>query len=259
MLPVHKTLKSVFNYDDIPPGYYYTAMREGSPTQRFWHGRKFEYVARLVPAGAYVLDFGCGAGSFLAVLAEQKPDVRAVGVDIGSSQIDFANREVAKLFPGDRIKFEALSVASGVVPYPDATFDVVTSIEVIEHLHPAIAHRFLREARRLLKPGGRLIVTTPNYRSLWPLIEIVLERLSPVKYHDQHINKFTPSSVVKFVESGGFAVQAVSTIFISAPFLAPLSFPLADAVHRMETAVQLHAGSLLVVEATPLPVSELGF
>jgi 2-polyprenyl-3-methyl-5-hydroxy-6-metoxy-1,4-benzoquinol methylase len=259
MLPVHKTLKTVFNYDEIPPGYYYTAMREGSPIQRFWHRRKFAHVARLIPDGASVLDFGCGAGSFLAVLGEERPSVRAVGVDIGSSQIDFANREVAKLFPGGRITFEALPAASGVVPHPDGAFDVVTVIEVIEHLHPAIAHRFLREARRLLKPGGRLIVTTPNYRSLWPLIEVVLERMSPVKYHEQHINKFTPSSLVKFVESGGFEIQAVSTIFISAPFLAPISVALADAVHRIETAVQLHAGSLLVVEATPLPASEPGF
>ncbi len=259
MLPVHKTLKSVFNYDEIPPGYYYTVMREGSPVQRFWHRRKFAYVAGLIPDGAEVLDFGCGAGTFLAVLAEERPAVRAVGVDIGSSQIDFANREVATLFPESRIRFEALRDASGTVPFADGSFDVVTSIEVIEHLHPALAHRFLLDARRLLKPGGRLIVTTPNYRSLWPLIELVLERMSPVKYHDQHINKFTPSSVVKFVESGGFEVERVTSIFIAAPFLAPLSAHLAGVVHRMETAVQLHAGSLLVVEARPLAASELGF
>jgi 2-polyprenyl-3-methyl-5-hydroxy-6-metoxy-1,4-benzoquinol methylase len=258
MLPVHKTLKSVFNYDEIPPGYYYRAMREGSPIQRFWHRRKFEYVANRIPDGANVLDFGCGPGSFLAVLAEEKPHVRAVGVDIGSSQIDFANREVGQLFP-DRIKFEALPVTSETIPYPDASFDVVTSIEVIEHLHPAIAHRFLRDARRLLKPDGRLIVTTPNYRSLWPLIELMLERLSDVKYHDQHINKFTPSSLVKFVESGGFEARDVSTIFIAAPFLTPLSPGLADALHRLENTVQLRAGNLLVVEAIPLPASEIGF
>src|SRR6185503_7537952 len=161
----------------------------------------------------------------------------------GSSQIDFANREVAQQIPGDRIRFEALPDTTGVVPYPDASFDVVTSIEVIEHLHPAIAHRFLQEARRLLKPGGRLIVTTPNYRSLWPFIEMVLERVSPVKYHDQHINKFTPTSAVKFVESGGFEVQALSTIFFAAPFFAPVSTAVADAVHRLETSVQFHAGS----------------
>ena len=116
MLPVHKTLKTVFNYDEIPPGYYYTAMREGSPIQRFWHRRKFAHVARLIPDGAAVLDFGCGAGSFLAVLGEERPSVRAVGVDIGSSQIDFANREVAKLFPGGRITFEALPAASASFP-----------------------------------------------------------------------------------------------------------------------------------------------
>src|SRR5262245_36706800 len=232
-------------------------MREGSPVQRFWHRRKFAYVADLIADGATVLDFGCGAGSFLAVLGEERPTVRAVGVDIGSSQIDFANREVASRFPGGRITFEALPAESGVVPHPDSSFDVITAIEVIEHLHPAIAHRFLRDTSRLLNPGRRLIVTTPNYRSLWPLIEVVLERMSPVKYHDQHINKFTPSSLVKFVESAGFEVQRLSTIFVSAPFLAPLSTGLADMVHRVETAVQIHAGSLLVAEATPLPASEL--
>jgi SAM-dependent methyltransferase len=259
MLPVHKALTSVFNYDEIPPGYYYRAMREGAPIQRFWHRRKFEHVAHLVSDGDFVLDFGCSSGSFLAVLGEVKPKVRALGVDIASCQIDFANREVAGLFPDGRIRFESLPGASGTVPYPDATFDVVTSIEVLEHLHPATAHRFLREARRLLKPTGRLIITTPNYRSLWPLIELVLERVSPVKYHEQHISKFTPSSVVKFAESGGFKVVALSTILLSAPFLAPLSTGLADAVYRLESAVQLHAGSLLVVEATPLPASEIGF
>ena len=68
MLPVHQTPrqtpKSVYNYDEIPAGYYFEAMVKGKPAQRFWHQKKFEAVAARIQDGERVLDFGCGPGSF---------------------------------------------------------------------------------------------------------------------------------------------------------------------------------------------------
>ncbi len=258
MLPIHKTLKSAFDYDDIPAGYYYQAMLEGPPVQRFWHRRKFEAVAERVPAGASLVDFGCSAGSFLHVLGEVKPRVRAVGVDIGSRQIEFAREHVAPRFPDGRISFRLLGDTSGVLPFEEGSVDVVTSIEVVEHLHPAIVHRFFAEARRVLRPSGRLLVTTPNYRSLWPLIEMAVERMSPVRYAHQHINKFTPNSLTKVVESAGFEVTEASTLFVVAPFLAGASAAAASAVHALESASGLRMGSLLLLEARPMSDAELG-
>ena len=52
------------------------------------------------------------------------------------------------------------------------------------------ARRLLAEARRLLLPQGRLVVTTPNYRSLWPLIESGVNLVSRVSYEQQHVNKY---------------------------------------------------------------------
>ncbi len=46
MLPVYQSQLSVFNYDSIPPGYYYQAMLTGRPSQRFWHRKKFESVVQ---------------------------------------------------------------------------------------------------------------------------------------------------------------------------------------------------------------------
>src|SRR5689334_6779951 len=77
MLPIHRYQTSVFNYDEIPAGYYYQAMVSGSATQRFWHRKKFSRVADFVRDGETVLDLGCGPGSFLSILAERYPSVRA--------------------------------------------------------------------------------------------------------------------------------------------------------------------------------------
>lgn len=249
MLPLHTAKVSVFNYDEIPPGYYHRVMLAGGPVQRFWHREKFLAIARRVGERDRVLDLGCGPGSFLSVLAEAKPGVRAIGVDIASRQIEYARTEVAAKFLDGRIEFRALGPGFGVPDFPDGAFDVVTCIEVIEHIHPYYAIRMLTEAKRVLKPGGKFLITTPNYRSLWPLIEKALERLSPVKYHAQHINQYTPNALVKFLESAGLEVADLRTIFILAPFLAGLSPQLAHRVHRFEQRLPLRGGSLLVAEA----------
>lgn len=258
MLPIHKTLKAAYDYDDIPAGYYYQAMLEGPPVQRFWHRRKFEAVAERVSDGSKLVDFGCSAGSFLHVLGEVKTGVRAVGVDIGAAQIEFAREHVATRFPDGRVTFEALTDTSGKLPFDDESVDFVTSIEVVEHLHPAIVHRFFAEARRVLKKSGRLIVTTPNYRSMWPLIELAVERMSPVRYAHQHINKFTPNSLTKVIEGAGFEVTEASTLFVVAPFLAGASAAVANALHGVENAAPHGLGSLLLMQARPMGDDELG-
>ncbi|MGK5084979.1 class I SAM-dependent methyltransferase [Bdellovibrionota bacterium FG-1] len=254
MLPIHRTPKTVFNYDDIPAGYYHEAMLQGRPTQRFWHREKFREVASRIRDGERVLDLGCGPGSFLHVLTEEKPQIEAIGADIASRQINYAKNFFQASQPQARVSFQALDLATeqGRLPFEDASFDVITSIEVVEHIHPHLAAQMLMEARRVLKPQGRLLITTPNYRSFWPLIELLLEKLSPVKYHDQHINKFTPNAFVKFLEICGYEVLGLDTIFVVAPFLASLSPWAAKKFYAFERNALPRIGSLLMAEARPL-------
>lgn len=252
MLPLHHTSFSVFNYDEIPAGYYYRAMTEGRAAQRFWHRKKFLEVAEKISDGAHVLDFGCGPGSFLSVLGETRPGCRATGVDLASVQIEFARREVEPSFPAGRIAFQQLAPGEERLPFADASYDIATAIEVIEHIHPFFAIRALLELRRVLRPEGRLLLTTPNYRSLWPLVELGLERLSPVKYHDQHISKFTPNALVKLLETAGFEVLSLRSIFVAAPFLAGISWGLAEGAHAVEKLLPARPGCLLVAEARPV-------
>lgn len=250
MFLTHRSKKSVYNYDDIPAGYYYQIMSTGSKIQRFWHEQKFKTVADKIPNSKSILDFGCGPGSFIDILSKTKSAFSAVGVDIGSCQIEFAKNNIEKKNQGQSITFQALTPHDGTLEFEDSSFDYVTAIEVIEHVHPAIAHKFLRESRRILKEDGTIIITTPNYRSFWPILEFIIEKVSPIKYHDQHISKFTPSSFVKFVESAGFKVNRIHSIFFISPFLAPISKKLANFLLKHELKHNRDLGSLLIMEAS---------
>jgi ubiquinone/menaquinone biosynthesis C-methylase UbiE len=253
LFPIYRSQLSVFNYEEIPPGYYFKAMESGSAPQRFWHKFKFLNVAERIDANDKVLDFGCGPGSFLSVLNESGQFDSAVGVDLASNQIEFAKREIAPKSVTGKLKFIGLDANSSKMPFEDNTFDVITLIEVIEHIHPYVVMRIFEELKRVLKPDGRFIVTTPNYRSLWPAIEYGLNKFSPVKYHDQHINKYTPNSLIKFLETAGLEITHANTFFVISPFLSGISWGMARALYEIEKKIFRQFGDLMLAEARVSP------
>jgi SAM-dependent methyltransferase len=110
-------------------------------------------LAQRFCAGKKVLDAACGTGYGSQML--KRAGARAVeGLDIDTVSIAYAVRDYA----GSGITFRQGNVLQ--LPYPDKTFDVVVSFETIEHV-PNGAD-WLREAARVLKPGGLFIVSTPN-------------------------------------------------------------------------------------------------
>jgi len=107
-----------------------------------------------------ILDIGCGNGALLLYLINtvgQRFSLEATGVDISAFDIEIARRQIA-FFGVPNCRFE---VADGQqLPFADASFDVVTALEIIEHL--ADPGNLLKEIRRVLKPGGTAVLTTPN-------------------------------------------------------------------------------------------------
>ena len=100
--------------------------------------------------GALVLDLGCGKGRFARRL--ERAGARVVGFDLSS-------RMLAEADGLDRVRGSARAL-----PFGDGTFDAVVAVEVFEHVEDvAVA---IAEARRVLKPGGRLIVVDKNAASL---------------------------------------------------------------------------------------------
>jgi 2-polyprenyl-3-methyl-5-hydroxy-6-metoxy-1,4-benzoquinol methylase len=103
-----------------------------------------------LPAGTRVLDAPCGAGALSLALVENGFDVTALDLDASARAVLGARLLLADL--------------NGPLALADARFDLVCSTEGIEHLESAFA--FLRELRRVLRPGGTLLLTTPNTVSL---------------------------------------------------------------------------------------------
>jgi SAM-dependent methyltransferase len=111
-------------------------------------------VMRFVGPGTRVLDVGCGPGGFTAVLAETAGET--VGLDVSESWVDAANRT----FEARGSKARAVLGSGAALPFEVASFDVVTLIDVLHHLDEPKS--VLAETRRVLRPGGRLLVFEPN-------------------------------------------------------------------------------------------------
>lgn len=126
---------------------------------------KFVFASSYV-RGKSVLDAGCGAGQGSDYLARSGAD-QVVGVDISPDAIRFAHAHWTQ----PNLAFAAMDV--GRLAFPVGSFGAVTSIEVIEHL--SHSEEYVKEIRRVLSPGGILVMSTPNKRissptpgSLWP-------------------------------------------------------------------------------------------
>jgi len=115
------------------------------------HLKRYEF-ARPHCVGKHVLDAGCGVGYGSAFLGESARSV--VGIDVSEEAIDYA---LAR-YGGGNVEFVVGDLQQ--LERGDAEFDAVVAFEVIEHLpHP---DRFVAEARRVLKPDGVLVVSTPR-------------------------------------------------------------------------------------------------
>ena len=77
----------------------------------------------------------------------------------------------------------------------------------------------------MLRPGGRLLVTTPNYQSLWPLMEWMVDRSNkaPRMAGEQHISKFNPASLRRLLAECGLNIEYFGTIYNLSPFLSLVS------------------------------------
>lgn len=233
-----------YDYDTgIPAGFYDQIHRRGAGVRYSWHDLKFRAVAARLGGVRRLLDVGCGPGTFIGNYAG---GIEALGIDASAPQVAYAQRT----YGSDRHRFATRTVAD--LAAAGEHFDAVTLVELVEHLEPAAARALLAGCRGLLAPGGRLVLTTPNYGSLWPAIEWGLNRASSVRYEAQHVNRYRSGRLAADLAAAGFASVAVTTIVGFAPFAAVLGQGAMRGLDAVERRIRhLGLGHLLLAEARP--------
>jgi SAM-dependent methyltransferase len=190
----------------------------------WYRGRRRVIRAELdrlpLPAGARVLDAGCGSGRTLQELV----DYGAVsGIELNTDAASLAReRELGEVRVG---RLEEL-------PWDDATFDLITCLDVIEHVPDDVAA--LAELWRVCRPGGWLLVTVPAYQALW-------------SRHDEanhHYRRYSRSMLRGAARAGGFQVERVTSF--NSLLLAP-----AAAVRLTQRRLGTHNGYTNDLELGP--------
>ncbi|MFH1841145.1 MAG: class I SAM-dependent methyltransferase [Candidatus Shapirobacteria bacterium] len=228
----------------IPGDYQYQALNTGHTPQRFWHANKLELLNILdnfSPKDS-VLDAGCGSGNIAFFLAHKVKKV--IGLDLSQSAIDFAQQKVIET----RVKNLSFQTADlRHLPFRDNSFTRVILFEVVEHLNLKDYQQILSEIYRVLKPDGKLYLTTPNQLSLWPLIEWFLDtfRLVPPLKNQQHILELTLPLVTQTLIRCGFKIEKTGTMNHLSPLFSIFSWKLAQQVFYFEIKYLKKFGPIL--------------
>lgn len=132
-----------------------------------------------------ILDLGCGTGGVLQHLGVFG---RALGLDPAPEAAQYCRRRDVPMVVGSGME----------LPFADASFDAVLALDVIEHVPDDVA--LLREARRILRPGGVLVVTVPALPWLWSAHDDV----------NHHFRRYTLATLRRSLREGGFRHRRIS-------------------------------------------------
>lgn len=164
--------------------------------------------------GEVLVDIGTGRGEMLAVAVEMGAS-RAIGIEYAPAAVEMAEQtlDVHKV----RDKAEVMLADARSVPVHDGSADLVTMVDVVEHLADAELKRSLEEARRMLRPRGRLFVHTMPNRLIYD-VTYKVQRLfrasrrrgwpkDPRLHHYEHVmhvNEQTEASLRRYLQGAGF-------------------------------------------------------
>jgi len=158
----------------------------------------FESITPILHNGKRHLDVGCGNGQIIQIVRDKFSEIH--GCDISITALNEAKK--IGLLP------VCSNLNEGYIPYKDDFFDCSTALEVLEHVWDP--SRLLKEIRRILKSGGRLILTTPNIRYLRNLRTLIFLGSFPHTSTDSfvwgggHLHYFTRKDLISLLSHAGF-------------------------------------------------------
>ncbi|MCM6776515.1 class I SAM-dependent methyltransferase [Nocardia sp. CDC159] len=166
----------------------------GIPEENYWFRRHEIVYARLLErcAGRVVLEAGSGEGYGANMIADVA--ARVIGLDYDTGAVE----HVRAAYP----RVEMIQGNLAALPFEDGSIDVVVNFQVIEHLWDQA--QFLRECLRVLRPGGTLLISTPNRITFSP------GRDTPLNpFHTRELNA---AELSELLEQAGFRVELMTGV-----------------------------------------------
>jgi SAM-dependent methyltransferase len=160
--------------------------------------RRLEFLLGEVRVGEHVLDLGCGDGHFTAELAHAQ--AHAVGAEVADAALERARSRAPEL------DFRLVPI-EGPLPFDDGSFELVWASEVMEHV--ADTARWLSEVRRVLRPAGRLLVTTPSHGRVRVAFGGLARFSEPL---GDHLHLYTRGSLRDVLAEFGFGEVSVRAV-----------------------------------------------
>mgnify|MGYP003112466231 CR=1 FL=1 len=166
--------------------------------------------------------------AFEAMVANALPDVKMSGIWEGPNPYAQSVKSLNPAYPDFDIELRPANIERDVMPYGDAEFDMVLGMEIFEHL-ALDPHFFLSQAARVLRPGGRIILTTPNVGSHRG-VQKMLNGQSPYSFglfvptggvYGRHNREYTPREVEALAHGAGFETHYLGTADVYEDYVDP--------------------------------------
>lgn len=176
--------------------YDYRAFDTWVIPQRYWQRMRFKYITELVEGRGKCLDVGCGSSRIIRALPPG-----SVALDVLLRKLRFVRQFGKELVQGSIFN----------LPVSDQSFPCLICSQVIEHIPK---EGVFDELDRVLKPGGFLILGTPDYSKWqWNVIEWLYGIILPQAYADEHITHYSYHELIQeFVEKRGYTLKACKYI-----------------------------------------------
>lgn len=188
-------------HHNLQPDYYERSIRT-NPLQWFWHTRRFRNISKLIkPVKDEILDIGSADGTFTEVITNQSGAKKAIGIDILESSVKYANQRFKK---DKRIEFLVADVHR--LPFKNNRFEAVFCLEALEHVFDL--QKVLSEIKRVLKPGGYLVVLVPTDSLLFRILWWIVLHTWGKHWQETHLQSFgQQNNLAKIIENSGFKIE----------------------------------------------------
>lgn len=234
----------------MPGDYEYKALKKGTVFQKQWNKNRLIFLDKInfFNKSDIALDAGCGSGNLVLFFAKKVKKIE--GWDININSVNFLKSKLKE----KKIKNAYVHNINLLrIENKKQRFTKISLIEVIEHFSHEDYGEMLENLRSLMLPNSRIFITTPNDKSFWPILEMLLNKIQKYiqkvpTFEDRHLGHFDKKKIERSVEKAGFKIVKSGTMNFISPFLFFLPEKMRDKVSLWESE-NVQVGSLLYLIA----------